>query len=110
MLCEVKTINVSDVERKHRRDGTVRDISTVLSDEFFRKLKSSLQTAKNQMDAYTLAAETRKIAFVVINYDDILHEFAENHAKQIRAFIETNPLIHLEIEFSAKPPFYGSTA
>ena len=110
VLCEVKTINVSQAEAAHRKDGSVRGILIQLPVEFFNKLKSTLETARNQMAAYCPAAGTRKIAYVVINYDDLLHQFAARYEAQIKAFIAANPVPELEIFFDAKPAFYSAMA
>jgi len=60
VLCEVKTINVSQVELAHRKNASVRTILTQLPVEFFDKLKSTLETARNQMTAFCPAAGTKK--------------------------------------------------
>jgi hypothetical protein len=109
-LCEVKTINISQVESAHRKNCSVRTIRTQLPVEFFNKLKSTLETARNQMAAFCPATGTRKIAYVIINYDDILHEYEANYSAQINAFIATNPVPELEIFFDAKPAFYTAIA
>jgi predicted xylose isomerase-like sugar epimerase len=78
--------------------------------EFFNKLKKTLETARDQMAGYCSAAGTRKIALVVINYDDMLHEYVRNYSAQIEAFVATKPVPDLEIVFDAKPAFYFATA
>jgi hypothetical protein len=111
VLCEVKTINISEAERAFREGGVVRSILTRLPPEFFNKLKSTLETAKNQMATYyPTATEIRQIVYVIINYDDVLHEYARDYATQLEAFIATKPVPDLEIAFDIKPPFYWATA
>jgi hypothetical protein len=83
---------------------------TQLPVEFFNKLKSTLETARDQMAAYCPATGTKKIGYVIINYDDILHEYEANYSAQINAFIATMPVPELEIFFDAKPAFYSAMA
>ena len=61
------------------------------------------------MDAFCLENTTRKIAFVVINFDDLLHEYADTYEQQIREGITRNLIPGLEILLSIKPPFYSAT-
>jgi hypothetical protein len=83
---------------------------TQLPAEFFNKFKSTLETARNQMTTYyPMTTEIRKIVYVIMNYDDILHEYASNYATQLEAFIATKPVPDLEIVFEVKPPFYWAT-
>jgi len=111
VFCEVKTINPSEGEMAHRsRDFSVSTTLIRLPAEFFNKLKKTLETARDQMAAYCSAVGTRKIAFVVINYDDMLHRFVENYSRQIDAFVATKPVPDLEIAFDVKPAFYFATA
>src|SRR6201987_2808321 len=52
VLCEVKTINPSDNEFKSREDHSVRSIVIQLPTGFFNKLRSTLETARDQMTIY----------------------------------------------------------
>ncbi|SRR6266446_1317356 len=108
-LCEVKTINISEDESAHRRNGTVRSISLTLPEGFFNKLKSDLETARNQMAAYYPRTDAKKIAYVVVNYDDLLHEYAESYLTQIDEFIATKPVPDLDVILDTKPAFYSAT-
>jgi hypothetical protein len=110
VLCEVKTINPSDDEFKARKDHSVRSIVTELPIEFFNKLRSILQTARNQLTIYSQGAETKKIVYLIIDYDDILHEYAPTYSAQLAAFIASNPVPGLDIELDIKPPYYWATA
>jgi hypothetical protein len=110
VFCEVKTINISEVEVSCRNDHTVRSISNRLAEGFFNKLKTALETAGKQMEAHTSIAGARKIVCVIVNYDDLLHEYAQDYSRQIDAFIGGNPVPGLEVFFDSKPPFYSATA
>jgi hypothetical protein len=110
VLCEVKTINVSDDECNLRKGGGVGTISARLRPEFFSKLKSTLEGARNQLAAYGPSPDVRKIAYVVVNYDDILHEYSSNYKEQLQTFLATHALPEVEVIFDSKPPFYWATA
>jgi hypothetical protein len=107
VLCEVKTINVSDDEREFR-DGRfgVKSIVTRLPIEFFNKLKSTLEVARNQMLAYSASAETKKITYVVVNYDDVLHDYVVSYSAQVGEFISTWSRTDVEVVLDAKPARY----
>lgn len=110
VLCEVKTINLSEAELQRRNDGSGGSIATHLSVGFLNKLKVTLETATDQMMKYRRDNEIKKIAFVVINYDDILHEYAANYKPQLDAFVASQSNLGLRVEFDIKPPFYWATA
>lgn len=74
LLCEVKTINISDDEARHRTEHSVRTIKAYLENGFFEKLRSTLMVAKDQMVAYRSEKNIRRVVYVVLNFDDSLHE------------------------------------
>ena len=110
VLCEVKTINSSDGEIDARNEFSVRGIVLHLGSGFFSKLGRDLQLAKAQTDAYCSGIASKKIAYVIANFDDIVHEYSEGYLRQIRGHLEANPLPGLEIIFDVKPPWYAATA
>jgi len=110
VLCEVKTIHPSDSEIEARNNFHARAILMRLTDGFFRKLHSDLQNAKAQMEAYCADPTVRRIVYIVVNFDDILHEYVAEYSEQIDAFMGTNPVPGLEAKFDIKPPFYAATA
>lgn len=109
VLCDVKTINRSDVEVHRANSGGVGTTAAQLDAGFFRKLTSDLEHAKTQMLAYDPASAVRKIVYVVVNYDDNLHECGDSYWNQIAQFTSDNPIPDLEVEFDIKPPFYSAT-
>jgi hypothetical protein len=108
VLCDVKTINISEKEIDRRRSGGVGINTDQLDSGFLGKLKSNLEHAKAQMLAYDPDGTVRKIAYVVVNYDDGLHEYADRYWPQITKFVTDNPILGLEVEFGIKPPFYSA--
>ena len=109
ILCEVKTINPSDAEAMARTMGAVRGIQGDLPPQFFDKLRSTLETARLQMASYHAGA-ARQIVYVILNFDDNLHEYLEAYEPQLQAFASSIAADCLEILFDVKPKFYCATA
>ena len=55
-----------------------------MKEEFLEKLSRDITAAKDQMDAYN--PDARKIAYVVINFDDWVGDYTEEHLAQIEHF------------------------
>jgi hypothetical protein len=98
VLCEVKTINMSDDGRTVcDGDGTSRS-GRCLSEEFLAgKLTWTLRAAKAQLDGFPSSA-ARKIAYVVFNPDESLHDYADDYSLQLQAFLRASPLEGIEVE------------
>ena len=109
VLCEVKTINVSDVEAHRRFFGGVGSVDDQLQAGFFAKLSSDLAKAQAQMAAFDAGPTVRKLAYVVINFDDSLHEYADRYEEQITRYVADHPTHGLEVGFYWKPPFGSAT-
>jgi hypothetical protein len=108
-LCEVKTINISEIEALRRDTGGVGTSTDRLGTGFFTKLDSDLRKAKSQMDAFDSNPAIRRIVYVIINYDDNLHEYSDRYQPQIDAFLKShNPVPEIEVRLDIKPPFYGA--
>ena len=97
VLCEVKTINVSDVEALSRRNGTVGKTICQLESGFFNKLSSDLKKAKQQMEAYCCGTHIKRIAYVIINFDDLLAEYKADYFQQIDRYLADNSFPGIEI-------------
>jgi hypothetical protein len=97
-LCEVKTINISEVEADRRDNGGVGTSTDYLDEGFFRKLSSDLRKAKAQMAAYGAGQNARHIAYVIVNFDDRLHEYADRYQRQIDRYIAGDPVGKFEAE------------
>ena len=111
VLCEVKTINVSDEEVLSRRNGTAGTTTDRLEPGFFNKLKSNLRKANQQMEAYCRGTHTKRIAYVVINFDDLLAEYKEDYYQQIDRYLADNSFPGIEIVFhNQKTCFHKSIA
>lgn len=105
VLCDVKTVNISDIEVHRRREGSVGTTIDQLEDGFFRKIQSDLAHAKTQMVTYAPDASTRKIVYVIVNFDDGLHEYVDRYRVQIEQFVAANAIPDLETVFDIKDAF-----
>lgn len=115
VLCEVKTINPSDLEAAARRavaNGQIVAGSTqgYLPDAFFRKLAATLVAAETQMKSYCPDGTARQIVYVILNFDDLLNQYVEDYLVQIRDFVTNSEVPDVEIAFDVKPKFYSATS
>ena len=108
VLCEVKTINVSLIESNRRWSGGVGTKLAHLEDGFFNKLTSDINTAASQMAAHDADPGVRRIVYVVINFDDSLHEYAVEYQRQIESYFASASTTGIEVVLDIKPPFYSA--
>ena len=62
-----------------------------------------------QMAAYDHDPATKRIVYVIINFDDSLHQYWKEYRAQIDEFMANNPS-DLVVEFDIKPAFYSAMA
>ena len=105
VLCEVKTINISDDEVIRQLTGGVGSSMVSLSKRFLSKLRSTVDQAAQQMQVYNPDDRARRIAFVVINIDDRSHEYIDRCVPQLVEFRAYYPAPSPEIVFCYKVPF-----
>jgi len=99
VICEVKTINKSVQEADARQSGTACKTSVFLEAGFFNKLASDFQKAKSQMATYNNTPGVRHIAFIVINFDDLLGEYKTNYYKEIDQHLAGMPIDGIKVVF-----------
>ncbi len=98
VICEVKTVNMSEAEAIRRETGAVGRITNSLNAGLFNKLKDDLFKAESQMKSYG-GEDTRRIAFVILNFDDFLGEYKAEYYEQIDRYLATQPIPSLDIVF-----------
>jgi hypothetical protein len=108
VLCEVKTINVSEDEANRFATGGVGTTRLYLEKEFFKKVSSVIHTAASQLLAVDKDLTSGRIVYVVFNFDDRLHEYADEYDQQIEAFIAGASLPDVEVVLEVKPPFHSA--
>ena len=97
VLCEVKTINVSEDEANRFATGGVGTTRLYLENELFKKVSSVIHTAASQLLAFDRDLTSWRIVYVVFNFDDRLHEYADEYQKQIEAFIAERHCLTLRL-------------
>jgi hypothetical protein len=71
VLCEVKTMNISDDEVRARRGPpTLRKVRDQLGDGFFSKLDSNIAKAARQMQSYDPNREAQHLVYIKVCFDD----------------------------------------
>jgi hypothetical protein len=100
IVCEVKTINISDDEARLRgTPGIGRRKATALSDGFFSKLESDIAKAVKQLSAYDPTSAARRVVYFNVCFDDHVAEYKEEYFRQIDAYLLQNPFPGVEIVF-----------
>jgi hypothetical protein len=115
ILCEVKTINPSDLEAGARSavaHGQIVAGSTQgsLPDAFFRKLTATLEAAEAQMKSCCSDGTPRRVVYVILNFDDLLNQYVEGYLGQLQSFVTAATLPKVEIVFDVKPKYYSATS
>ncbi len=108
VLCEVKTINRSD--RAVLAQAQVTAISNLLPIGFFSKLASTVRGADQQMAAFSSAPNMKRIIYIVINFDDRLHECVDDYLVEISEKREKFMMPGVEVVLDVKPEFYAATS
>ncbi|MHB0919634.1 MAG: hypothetical protein ACYC22_01575 [Thiomonas delicata] len=107
VLCEVKTVSISDNEAARRQNGAAGSTFDTLEVGFFNKLTSDLLKARSQLESYDGSAGIRRIAFIVLDFDDFLGEYKANYFRQIDRHLADNPAGGIEIVFyNQRTPFH----
>jgi hypothetical protein len=98
VLCEIKTVNTSKAEMEFRKGNKVRcpnsnsGTSWILSDRLLKQIKEKISLAEKQLKDFDASNESRRIAFIIIHFDDLLGGHPEPYFKQIEGFLRQNPV------------------
>ena len=108
VLCEAKTINRSERAIVAQLRRAASSVPILLGKEFFAKIASTIKRADRQMAAFSSALDTRRIIYVVINFDDRLHEHIDDYLIQIQEQEKEFVLPGLEIVLDTKPKVHSA--
>lgn len=99
VICEVKTINISDDEVIAR--SSIRSINRQrrLDKGFFDKLRHDLIKANKQIECYNAGKASRSIVYIIPNFDNFWGEYKEDYFKQIDQYLCENVIHGIEIVF-----------
>lgn len=99
VLCEVKSIGISDDEAARRQSGGSGSTTNLLGIGFLNKLTSDLRKAKGQIEAYDASNDITRIAFVVPDFDDLLGEYKLEYFQQIDRHLAVGRTAGIDIVF-----------
>lgn len=107
LLCEVKTMNISDEEIRGRTTVVARDIAIHLHSGFFRKLSASINQARPQLTEFDPARSARHLVYVSPCFDDFLGEHKEQYFSEIDQYLVAQSFEDVEIVIhNAWTPFH----
>lgn len=105
VICEVKTINISDDEALTRREMSLSchprcdQPPCKLEQGFWDKLRKDLTKAKSQIEAYDSGNETRHMVYIITNFDDMWEYHKEEYYQEIDDFLSKDIIQGIEIVF-----------
>lgn len=91
VLCEVKTLNVSETEIQYRHEGGARDTPMQLNEYFCRKVFSTIAKAEGQLRAHPVAGRAGYFIYVNISFDDYVGYYQDHYYRQIEEWLLANP-------------------
>jgi PIN domain nuclease of toxin-antitoxin system len=112
VLCEVKTINQSDNEadkrlRVNQGEVITSKVSTRVTEGFLRKLRSTIESAVEQLDAEDPQRRAHRIVFIVVNFDDSIGEYQDRYFQQIDEHLENTPIDGATLVFCPAANYFG---
>jgi hypothetical protein len=112
VLCEVKTINISDDEAGRRRrvySGTpvARRTPTELGAQYLSKLSRTLANAVRQLDASDPERMARHIVFCILHFDDWVGDYYPAYFREIDAHLLAHPVEGAELVFFLPNNLFG---
>jgi hypothetical protein len=99
VLCEVKTINISQNEANRRVSRAVGSVIKMLPEAFFKKLDATVRDASKQLIAHDPAGNAIHVIFMVVVFDDFLAEYKADYFDQIDSHIGQALVANREIIF-----------
>jgi hypothetical protein len=98
VLCEVKTINVSDEEIAFRTGPLkARSIPMTVTPAFMTKLRGTVESAKRQMVAFDRGRTAVHLVYLNVSFDDFLAEFKEGYFQQIDDDLARTPVTDITL-------------
>src|ERR1700733_8364802 len=92
VLCEVKTVNISDDEVSGRRGPSLpRKVGNELDAGFLRKLDSDIARARNQLQSYDPNVGAQQLVYINVCFDDFFGLYSEDYLQQIQQHLLQHP-------------------
>lgn len=104
VLCEVKTVNVSQDEtdrrdRIHRGELFVTSVEASITSGMLNKVTSTLVRAIEQLDHADPNRTARRFVFTVLHFDDWVGDYQTEYIAQLDAHLAENPIAGAELVF-----------
>jgi hypothetical protein len=108
VLCEVKTINISDQEIAFRTGPVkARSFPTTVTDGFLKKLRATVENARLQLLAFDRGRAAVHFVYLNVCCDDFLAELKEAYFKQIDDDLAKTPVTGIRLVIcNDYTPFY----
>ena len=113
ILCDVKTLFKSDIANDISNKGQVSTIEATLSLGFFKKLKSTIESANQQIkdyqnERYQKEKDLRRVVYLIPNFEEGLGEHNASYFAQIDQYLgEIGPL-EIEMVFRVENTAFKS--
>lgn len=112
VLCEVKTINISEDDAGRRRrvysaTPMASKTPTELGAQYLSKLSRTLANAVRQLDAFDPERTARRIVFCVLNFDDWVGDYYPAYFREIDSHLLTHPVEGVELVFYLPNNLFG---
>jgi hypothetical protein len=104
VLCEVKTINISQDEadrrdRVHHGETSAFSVPLHVTPQLLQKVSATLKYAVEQLDHEDPQRTARRIVFAVVYFDDWLGRCQPQYIADIDAYLLANPIAGAELVF-----------
>lgn len=96
VLCEVKTINISDDLVSARINKSGMYAQNTLTAGLTNKLESTIAKSASQLNSYSKSSDTEKYVYLVITYDDDL-DYRDELNTQTRNLFNTMNLVGINL-------------
>lgn len=87
IICEVKTINHSDIEIDRRNKRECKEVVYQLNEGLCSQLKKIITKAKNQLNGYDPGNVLKRIVYIVVNNDDWQPEVSPTILEKIKGYV-----------------------
>ena len=104
VLCEVKTINMSQAEadrrdRVHHGEILAFNVPVHVTPQMLQKVSSTLEYAVEQLDHEDPQRVAQRIIFTVLHFDDSVCDYQAEYIADIDAHLLANPIAGAELVF-----------
>ncbi len=107
VLCEVKTVNISDDQAKRNvrlSKGEIVSLGSwgTVKEGMLAKIGEGIKDALEQLAAYDSQTKSRWLIFFALNFDDFLNEYIDRYMQQIDDYLADHPCNDAELVFAPR--------